>query len=507
VLATLRDAADEIVVAVDSRADPSAHADVAAVADRLVVYPYAEPVERATPWLFAQCRGDWALSIDDDEVPSLALLEALPELLADDSVAHFSFPVRWLYPDTASYLDEWPWQPHYAARLLRTDDRLIRFSNEMHRSILTAGPGRFLQVPLWHADALLKPLDDRLAKARRYERERPGLRIAGRAFNYAFYVPELRREPVLAAVPADERHHIESVLYATPRAAPSRATVERVTREEIDRFWPVTDHDAQAGFLELVDRPPSLVAGEERTLDVRVHNTGTATWPWGWDAVPEVRVASRWLDAAGRELPALEIHAALAAALPAGRDDLLPVHVRAPEDPGEYTVELGLLQEHAGRFGEVVRCPVTVLPQRRVAVVGDDAAAAEVALVLGELPEVEIVRLRRTPSLGAAGYREAPDGRAYLFDDAPSSRLGFAAALLWRSVRLRIGRPPKRAAELTRALEGAELLVVAGLDGPEQRRERWALSTVERLAAARGVRVARTRERDELLRLLSADPW
>ena len=148
VLATLRGVADEIVVAIDSRADPAAHVDVAAVADRILVYPYADPVERATPWLFAQCRCDWALAIDDDEVPSLELLEALPELLADRSVAHCSFPIRWLFPDTATYLDEWPWRPHYAARLLRTDERLIRFSDEMHRSILTTGPGRFLPHPL-----------------------------------------------------------------------------------------------------------------------------------------------------------------------------------------------------------------------------------------------------------------------------------------------------------------------------------------------------------------------
>ena len=74
-LATLRGVADEIVVAVDDRADPSVSADLARVADRLVVYPYADPVDRPLRWLYGQCRSEWALLIDDDELPSLALID------------------------------------------------------------------------------------------------------------------------------------------------------------------------------------------------------------------------------------------------------------------------------------------------------------------------------------------------------------------------------------------------------------------------------------------------
>src|SRR5438128_239428 len=79
-LASLRDVAEEILVAVDDRADASVCADLAGVADRLAVYPYAEPVDRPLPWLCSQCRSEWTLVIDDDELPSLALIEALPSL-------------------------------------------------------------------------------------------------------------------------------------------------------------------------------------------------------------------------------------------------------------------------------------------------------------------------------------------------------------------------------------------------------------------------------------------
>src|SRR5438445_108015 len=80
---------------------------------------------------------------------------------------------RWLFPDTSTYLDAAPWRPDYQLRLIRTDARLIRFSDEFHRPIAAAGPGRFVQQPIWHVDPLLRTFEQRLEKARRYERTRP----------------------------------------------------------------------------------------------------------------------------------------------------------------------------------------------------------------------------------------------------------------------------------------------------------------------------------------------
>src|ERR1700693_5892919 len=103
-LGALRPVADEILVALDDRADPSVRRDLATVADRIVLYPFAEPVDRPLPWLFDQCRRDWALALDDDEIPSLPLLEALPALCADPGVTPYWLPRRWLFPDSSTYL-------------------------------------------------------------------------------------------------------------------------------------------------------------------------------------------------------------------------------------------------------------------------------------------------------------------------------------------------------------------------------------------------------------------
>jgi len=501
-LETLRDVAEEILVAVDDRADDAARADLATVADRLVVYPYAEPVDRPVPWLCGQCRGEWTLLIDDDELPSLALLDALPKLCADDSVAHYSLPRRWIFPDPGTYLDDSPWRPDYSLRLFRTRSPLIEFSDELHNTIVVAGPGRFVEQPLWHLDPILRPFEQRREKAWRYERTRPGLRVGGRALNFAFYLPELRADPRLAPVPDDDRERIESILAAGPPDGPPRATIEVVSRAEIDRLWPATGAEARAGAVELLEQPAVLYAGEQRTLDVRVSNEGPAPWPWGSHGVPRIRVRSHWFDGRGQEIDG-ELWTLLPAPLAPGGEQLVPVHVRAPESAGSYRVEIGLLEEHEGPFGRTAECDVTVRARRRLAVVGDDAAVNEVAGVLDTIPELELVRLRRSPVESGSGYAEAPDARSYLFDDAPVRAPGFAVTLLWRALRLRLGPTPRRAEPVVAALRASELLVIAGApEGPPHRRERFAVQVLVRTAKSLGVPVATTRRPADILSLL-----
>src|SRR5262245_27050411 len=84
ILELLRPVATEIIVSLDDRADREVLDAVAAAADRVIAYPFAHPVDRPLPWLFRQCRSEWLLTIDDDEVPSVDLLDVLPELCAND---------------------------------------------------------------------------------------------------------------------------------------------------------------------------------------------------------------------------------------------------------------------------------------------------------------------------------------------------------------------------------------------------------------------------------------
>jgi hypothetical protein len=514
-LQTLRPVADEVLVALDDRADQSVRDARAAVADRIVLFPFAEPVDRPLAWLFEQCRAEWALVLDDDEIPSVALIEALPELCAARDVTHYSVPRRWLFPDESTYLDDAPWRPDYQLRLLRTDPRFVQFSDEFHRPIVARGPGRFPEEPLWHADTMLRSYEERLQKARRYEQMRPAMRIGSRSLNFAFYLPELRREPRLAAVPEDDRALIESVLSAGSPTRAGTAEIARVTRGEIDARWPTTDPTAQSGRLELLERPRELTAGEQRTVDVRVHNTGDAAWPWGWDAVPQVRMGSRWYSTNGAEVRSSQLRSALPATLEPGETTIVPVHVLAPDEPGEYRVEIDVIHEHVRWFGATVDFTAFVRPRRRIAVVGDDAQLGSVAQLLETIPELELVALRRSPTDLPDGFPEAADARQYLFDEAPRSRPAFMVTLAWRSLRLiteamafRLGRPPRLprlGGEFLCALASCELLIVAGLDAPDHRRERRRLNVTTRTAAILGVDVAHGSEPGELLPILMTD--
>ncbi len=123
-LGQLREVADEIILGVDSRVASSSLGQYAKWADRLLRYEYTNSPQRAVAWLHRQCRGDWILRLDGDEVPSPALVAALPELTARRDVLQYWIPRRWLFPDLNSWLNELPWFPDYQNRLVHNDSTL-----------------------------------------------------------------------------------------------------------------------------------------------------------------------------------------------------------------------------------------------------------------------------------------------------------------------------------------------------------------------------------------------
>ncbi len=188
ILALLRPVADEIVVAVDERVDVGRLRPVADLCDVLVRYPYAEPVERPRGWMHSLCRGDWVFSIDDDEVPSAALLDVLAE--PDPRLTHAFVPRRWLWG--TGWLDVDPWAPDWQLRLMRPE--AAQLPGVMHAAIRAGGPHAYLGAPLYHLDLLETPRARREEKGRRYERAATGLRIGGLPLNAAYYLPELRED-------------------------------------------------------------------------------------------------------------------------------------------------------------------------------------------------------------------------------------------------------------------------------------------------------------------------
>jgi hypothetical protein len=415
-LALLRPAADELFVAVDERAQPDVVAAVAPHADRLVRYAYAEPVDRPLPWLHAECRGDWVLTVDDDEIPSAGLLAELRALVAAPDVTHYWLPRRWLWPDATSYLAESPWRPDYQARLVANDARLLRFPNETHRPIEVLGPGRYLEHGLYHADCIVNALERRKAKAAKYERLRPGKRLAGRPLNHAFYLPEQRPDARTAPVAPEDAALIARVLEAADaaeRAHVAPPAVPAATREEIDRHWwgRTLGEGAYRARLTLVAADETLTVGEQRTVDVRVENLGDTTWPWGKDAEPEIRLAYRWYGADGGAVVRDGLRTPFPADVPPGASALVPVHVVAPALAGPFRLVVDLVHEHVRWFECGVESEVRVVPAERVAVLGDPRLVVQtIERLLESAAPVEPVILDPDPASAGAldGYRRAP---------------------------------------------------------------------------------------------------
>jgi hypothetical protein len=423
-LALFRLVADEIVVAIDDRAGREVDAALAGVADRLIRYPYAEPVDRPLAWIHAQCDGDWVLTIDDDEIPCRGLLDALPELAGARDVTHYWLPRRWLYPTADRYLDARPWRPDYQSRLVLNDPRVLVFPDETHVPVAPIGPSRYLELPVYHADCVLNSAEAREAKARRYERLHPGKRVAGRPLNEAYYLPERADSPT-REVPADDLELITAVLSPSePRTVPV-AAVRAAGRDEIDRHWAGRDFAevAYAARLTLLEPIPALRVGTVEKVDVRVENLGDELWPWADGGGPQIRIGSRWLSADGTVEEGL--HTPLPADLEPGGSQVVPAAIAAPPAPGRYTLELDLLHEQVRRFDRSVRAEVEVSPRRCVAVLDPGSLDGLLAVLEMLDPEDEPLVLSTRPTELA---REFAGEVAWVSEERPEYAESLAGA-------------------------------------------------------------------------------
>jgi hypothetical protein len=409
-LAVLRPVADELVVALDERVDPGGLGTAAGLCDVLVRYPFLPPIERPFGWLHSLCRGDWIFRIDDDEVPSAALLEALAH--PDETTTHAFVPRRWLWQD--GWLADDPWAPDWQLRLVRP--AAAQHPGRMHIPARAAGPHVYLDAPLYHLDLAGTARAVREEKARRYERERPGLRLGGVALNIAYYVPELRDSLHVAPVPPADAAILRHVLDPPGPAVAPVPPPRLATREEVDSGWVEAPLPA-SGYAARIEpgAPPHPVAGEVRELDVAVTNLGTTTWPAGKDSLPEIRLAYRFegIEAAGLRTP-------FPRPVSPGETVVVPLSFEAPEEPGAHMLVVDLVHERQRWFGCEQEVPIVVAPRRRAAILvgqpaGDDAFDARVDELLSSLrPELEPFLVGPKPDwlrdrFGIAASEELPE--------------------------------------------------------------------------------------------------
>jgi 4-amino-4-deoxy-L-arabinose transferase-like glycosyltransferase len=125
----------------------------------------------------------------------------------------------------------------------------------------------------------------------------------------------------------------------------------------------------EGGFrasLRVLEAPARMRAKERVTLRVAVRNVGTAAWLARERSGGKFQVSlgNHWLDATGQVVTNDDGRAALLRDLAPGEETKLSLVVNTPRQPGEYFLELDLLQEGVSWFGlkgsQTTRLPVRV---------------------------------------------------------------------------------------------------------------------------------------------------
>jgi hypothetical protein len=365
ILAQLRPIAGEVVLAIDSRLDEAETAKYAATADRLIRYEYCGAMERALAWAHAQCRGDWILRIDGDEVASPALISAIPQLIAHGRVVQYQIPRRWAFPDSGHWLNELPWSPDYQIRLVRNDDTLW-FEGLTHTGATSTMPARYLETPIYHLNLLMLSRDQREQRIERiYKPYSQGILAPGGGSVNRFYFPERFSRMDPSPVPADDRAAIEQVLSAVDVAHAQSGPVALATRADIDRWWnsrTPSDH-AYRARLEPIERDHRMTVGEGRVIHLRITNLGDETWPWGYSQRPEIRVSYHWLNPDGTTLVPEGLRSAFPCPVRPGEQVIVPVGVMAPEVAGDFILEYDLVHELVRWFNCQLRVNMQVMPK------------------------------------------------------------------------------------------------------------------------------------------------
>ena len=112
--------------------------------------------------------------------------------------------------------------------------------------------------------------------------------------------------------------------------------------------------------ITIASPPAKLRAGQKETIQVNIKNASDVQWYARGGEVntnPDNRfyiaIGNRWLKAEGEQLVTnMDGRYGLPKNLPPGAEVEVPLQITAPKDPGEYILEVDLVQEQVAWFGD-----------------------------------------------------------------------------------------------------------------------------------------------------------
>jgi hypothetical protein len=138
----------------------------------------------------------------------------------------------------------------------------------------------------------------------------------------------------------------------TNTAAPAQST------PVVSRAAPLPERGFKAQ-ITLPDPPLKLRTGQKETITVKVKNMSDVVWwPRGGETNDRpdnkfyIAVGNHWLDKDGKHTTDLEGHNGIPKDLKPGEEIDMTLLITAPKEPGEYTIELDMVQEAVAWFGD-----------------------------------------------------------------------------------------------------------------------------------------------------------
>lgn len=124
--------------------------------------------------------------------------------------------------------------------------------------------------------------------------------------------------------------------------------------------------------LSLPDAPARLRAGQKEGVQVRVKNVSDVYWWWRGGEVNDrndnwfyIAAGNRWLKPDGTLVTDMDGRYGISKDLRPGEETEIPLAVTAPKEPGEYILEVDLVQEQVAWFSDrgspTARAKVTVV--------------------------------------------------------------------------------------------------------------------------------------------------
>jgi glycosyltransferase involved in cell wall biosynthesis len=343
--------ADEIIVGVDASSSDDTERICASYADRVFrLEPFGGYVEPALAWLNEQCRGDWILRLDDDELISTGLVNILPELMADRDVTHHWIARRWLVgPDSNRWLGGAPWWPDWQLRLFRNISSLVRVPGQLHAPYEIQGACRYvLDGVIYHYDRVYHSDEERRLKVERYERLVPGHPASGQ---YLACPTDNTRPVPVGDRPWEPSTPPTASVESTSKQAPAITPVVLADLERAARRNYVLGPELFRADMAVLECPGAMTPGSTHQILVQLGNPSTSVWARGGDGLPEVSVSYHWLLGGTQEVHVWDgARTRLPRSLRPGEDAIVPVRVEAPLDPGTYQLQLDLLIEGLAWF-------------------------------------------------------------------------------------------------------------------------------------------------------------